>query len=505
MSSKHGRMKDSQELGFNFYDKMDSQDKRRYCLMLETIYILLKCDEAAFVETNELGQNFVSGSFLHSIQNAKVSWGLDETAYPQGSISANRHNYEALRNYYGGTFPDTEECNYFRQRLKHFLTLRRDDSHPTGSLLFGSSFKIEQANSGRDAKHFRRVEVSLRHAAAALWILVEESRGVIPVKLRKSILAFYSRTEKYLRKDMEWEHDSFKHMTIASALKACGAVKIYLEHEDTSDDRLFSKNEKIMNKLSLALFDPKSIAQSMDGSYYLVYPDIHSTSMVTFEYFLCFFTLTLIPEYFNDDPKLQSVLRGIIGHTIETAVGAGLPINKHVHDPIMGNAIQDFGSTASALYVFWHCLENRAEGDAWQAYCKEYFDRYLQFCLSAFNNADYYVFPYVESISKILLLPRPMIDRGGKLDAEARSLIVESYVDQLRKAIKIVQGKGDRKHFNKTIHGITCPEGLEHVADIILLWDIPKYWGKQSLWGLVPSPGDLGEFTGGLLKSFLSP
>src|SRR5688572_3452483 len=106
--------------------------------MLETTYVLLRCDEWSFIEQNENGKNYRSVSWIHSIRPTMEFYGLDPFAYPQGSVSADRNYYEALRNYFGGIFPSTPAFSYLRKGLKNLLSLRRDDSSHNLTYLYGS-------------------------------------------------------------------------------------------------------------------------------------------------------------------------------------------------------------------------------------------------------------------------------------------------------------------------------------------------------------------------------
>src|SRR5579885_2064233 len=158
---------------FNFFEDLDREQCSRYDLMLATTYILLRCDEWRFVEVDENGRETVSVSWLQSIQPTLELFGLDPKSYPQGSVSADRHYYQALKNYLGGSFPRSSEFTLLRQGLRNFLTLRRDDSSPSSSLLFGSCFSVAHSVGTRDPRPYRSVSVNLRHTATALSILSE--------------------------------------------------------------------------------------------------------------------------------------------------------------------------------------------------------------------------------------------------------------------------------------------------------------------------------------------
>lgn len=205
---------------FNFYDRLSHEDKIRYNRMLETHYVLNRCDECSFIETDANGKKSLSSSFMLSIQQAKKLWGMDPSYYPQGSVSANRHNYEAVRNYLGGKYPLEYEFNLLRQGLVNFLRLRRDDSSNTKSFLFGSSYQSLSTISGREFRKYRSVEVSLRHTAAALWVLLEDSQlKKFNQVLKQSVDSFLKRVKSFTEMNDDWKSDIFKHLTIAAISK----------------------------------------------------------------------------------------------------------------------------------------------------------------------------------------------------------------------------------------------------------------------------------------------
>ena len=115
-------------MNFDFYSQLSRQERERYDLMLTTVYVLLRCDEWHFIQVDETDREYLCVSWLLSIQPTLDLFGLKPGLYPQGSISANFHYYNALRAYFGGNLPKTQEFSVLRQELLNFLMLRRDDS-----------------------------------------------------------------------------------------------------------------------------------------------------------------------------------------------------------------------------------------------------------------------------------------------------------------------------------------------------------------------------------------
>src|SRR6185437_10919717 len=99
------------DMSYDIYATLSTDQRERYDLMLETNYILLRCDEWAFEEEVEQSALSTSVSWIQSLQPTLELFGLDATSYPTGSISANRHYYEALRNYCGDVFSSSPEFN----------------------------------------------------------------------------------------------------------------------------------------------------------------------------------------------------------------------------------------------------------------------------------------------------------------------------------------------------------------------------------------------------------
>lgn len=265
----------------NYNMNLTKKQKLKYDLMLETNYVLLKCDEWKFIETDENNIESMSLSWILSIQPTLDLFGLRHDAYPQGSLSANRHYYECLRNYLGGSFPNTSEYNFFRSCLGNMIRLRRDDSSPTRSYLFGSYYKNFRALGSRDPKDYRIISISLRHSASALWILCEESFGSISELLKNSINSFLLFVQNYLSKNQDWQTDNYKHLTLASIINTCKAII-----NKFPDQNFIPQTQEIKKACETEIFSNDCITQSIEGEYEWKLPDIKKFKMAKYEYYL---------------------------------------------------------------------------------------------------------------------------------------------------------------------------------------------------------------------------
>ncbi len=482
-------------MNFPFYDDLSREDKSKYDLMLETSFAFTMCDELRFVETDEKGHKSLSSSFLPSIKKAKVLWGMGNSSYPQGSISANRNNYEVIRNYFGGIYPDVYEFTLFREGVLNFLRLRRDDSSPTKSWLFGSSYSPVTSTSGKALRNYRAVEVSLRHTATSLWILLEEFQGGKGLKpLKRSIDAFLNRANGFLKKNEDWHDDVFQHLTIAAISKCCDAIISKLESEVGTVKKAKSTKKKSLQ----LLFDGEHCEYSLDGTVSWNKPDAKEQGIAIYENFLDLFALCMIPAEL-DNHYSQQIVRKIINNRVPSSEGYGIPIQPMVTDENLEDLNPDFGSSAGVLYLLWFSLEHGVGDEDWQLYCKENFLWLLDFCISAFDKKKYYLLPYTEHTSKILLLPR------FNLKPQRESVVME-FIFQIKREI-YREIKDENGKLQKNIDAIKAPVGLEHVAKLISLWQVPEHFKNSTKWfseiNFEPYSDLAGQFVGGVIKSFM--
>lgn len=478
---------------FNFYERLSHENKKRYDRMLETHYILTKCDECSFLESDENGKITLSSSFMLSIQQAKQLWGMDSSYYPQGSVSANRHYYEAIRNYLGGKYPQEHEYNLLRQSIINFLRLRRDDSSSNKSWLFGSSYQTLTTTSGRELRKYRSVEVSLRHTAAALWILLEEFQSEnLNNILKKSIKAFLERAISFTDKNEDWNNDLFKHLTIAAISKTCDTIISKFPKEETINNTAKEVKEKALD----ILFEEECCEYTLDGGIIWKMPDVEEQKIAVYEYFLDLFALAMIP-WFLGDSRTQLVVKNIINNKVPSGHGYGIPIHPIVTHGKDESIYPDFGSSSAVLYLLWFSLENNIGDEDWQEYCRKNFFWLIDFCTSAYDKEQYYLLPYSENNSKVLFFPRFDLNKQ-------RIKEIDKYINELKKEIykELIKRSGK---LQKGLQNISNPSGMNHIINLIGMWNISDHWKSPSKWITDRDFGPLGDFagqfTGGLLKS----
>ena len=466
---------------FDFYNKLSFQDKARYGLMLKTNYVLLRCDEQLFMEKDEYGEETRSLSWIHSIQPTLELFGLDIDSYPQGSLSANRHYYEALRNYFGGDFSNVQNFNHWREYLINFIRLRRDDSCPNSNYLYGSYYEIRALKGSRDSRNVRFVHSSPRHSATSLWLMCEESN--IDEKLKKSIVSFIRSIEEYLNENHEWKRDGYKLLTLSSAINAFSSIM-----NKCLNPYIHNEAERIKRKCKEIIVSEKCMNELLDGNYEWIMPSIGESKMTRYEYYLNAFSLCQVPELMRVK-KVQSLVRGMINNRVNSKYGDGIPIHKIINFALKDEINPDFGSTSSVLYLLWYCLENKVGDRDWLNYCSENFDWLLKCSLDIYNKPECYVLPHSENNTKVMLMPR--YERYGNDDDG-----VEEYINKIKRLISI-EMRYHKGELSKRLQKIKAPEGLEHVAEIIDSWNIQKYWKKQKRWTFDDGINKFGDFLGG--------
>jgi hypothetical protein len=468
-------------MSYDIYSTLSSEQRERYDLMLETNYILLRCDEWAFEEEDEHSTLSTSVSWIQSLQPTLELFGLDASSYPTGSISANRHYYEVLRNYCGNAFLSTPEFNFLRYGLNNLVRLRRDDSSANLSYLFGSYYRIAETLAGRESKRYRHVEVSLRHSATALWILCEESRQTLTESLQNSLVAFMDRIKRYLSRNEDWEKDGYRHLTLVSAVNTFKATSRRFR---TSD--LTRRAKALEHDCLSELLSSRCISRGPDGEYSWDTPSTAKSKMAKYEFYLDAFVLAQVPALLNH-PKAQSVVRRMLSNRMDSHIGYGVPLHRLVNFPTLQAALPDFGATAACLFLLWYCLDNDTGGSEWLRYCRSNFDWLRNFCLGAYDQPCFYVLPHSENNTKVLLLPRFNYD-------EMRVEAVDQHIYDLKLAInEEMERKGN---LNRLFRKISAPK-YDHIKEIIEGWQIPRYWKNQKAWEFT-GWSEAGEFIGGL-------
>ncbi len=476
---------------YNFYDELTEDKKNRYNLMLLTSYILLRCDEWSFIETDENDHESISVSWIQSIQPTLELFGLKSESYPQGSISANRNYYESLNNFLGSDFYCDKEFHFLRNGIRNFIRLRCDDTSPFKSYLYGSFFRIEKQIGVRDPYKYRHIDVSLRHSATALWILTKEVNQEENITLTISLNNFFNRMNSYLEKDEAWQRDHFKHLTLSSTINLCNSILIR-----NFSEGLINICKTIKEKCMASILSNNCLEQTIDGEYKWRIPSSNQHKMATYEYYLNTFSLTQIPELLMF-PQIISIVKGMLQNLVKTPYGYGIPINSYQYQSDDENMKADFGASASVLYLLWYTLTNDECSSEWKKYCQYYFKIIFDFCLNAFDKKECYILPHSENNSKILLLPcfvekQEIID-SHKIITNIKNCIKDEFLSRNNKLYK---------NLNK----VKLPDELIFIKNIIRLWKIPTFWRKQKRWDFVSTVfnGPVGEFFGGILKSLMS-
>lgn len=469
------------DMSHDFYSNLSGNQRERYDSMLDTNYVLLRCDEWAFQEQDEESNASRSLSWIQSLQPTLGLFGLDAKSYPQGSTSANRHYYQALRNYLGGAFPATPEYTFLRQGLNNLLRLRRDDSSPNRSYLFGSFYRTVETVGGRERKKYRSVEVSLRHSATALWILCEESNGALTQPLQESLVMFMARIKAYLSKNEDWNKDSYRHLTLSSAVNAFDSTG---RRFHTS--QLTQRAEALKADCWNALLSTSCLDRGADGEYRWFLPAVSKSRMAMYQFYLDAFVLTQVPQLLESS-KAQSVVRVMLANKVDSEFGYGIPLHRIIDFPTLNDAVPDFGATASCLFLLWYCLSNEIGSVEWLEHCEANLGWLLNFCLNAYDQQQVYRLPHSENNTKVLLLPRYNFDeaRGSKLDRHIYDLKVAINLEMERKG-----------NLHKSLKRISTP-GFDHVKDIIEAWQIPNYWKTQKSWKFT-GWSEIGQFIGGI-------
>lgn len=465
--------------------------RERYTSMLDTQYAMIRADECFFVESDEHGKPLGSWSCVHSIRHAASLWGYSRAVYPQGSISANLHYYEALRAYFGGDLPASDEFRQLRSGLANFLRLRRDDSSPTKTNLFGSTFDVEETKGGLNVWSFRHIDVSLRHSTTGLLVLMREARNRSNSLLLESIEATLARLREYLDGRADWEIDEFRHLTLSSSISFCKEVEsLYLDTERAERAAALRRASEEL------IFSPQCLVETITGECSWRLPTVEENGLCRFEYFLTGFALSMSPGLLSDS-RAQGILQSMLENAVNSEAGAGIPIHALLGFEERAEARPDFGASATAASLLWYCLENEVGGAEWLARCKESLAGLIGFCTSSYADPEYYIHPYLEGVTKALFLPR--LDPPNRDDVAAA-------VAEIKRRIAVEKGQ-PTKGGRGMLDGGEIPERLSHLPSLVAMWNIGQNWSKEKGHGwewvsdsrLVAELG--GLFLGGFWRS----
>jgi len=474
---------------FDFFSNFSTEQKKRYNSMLVTNFILLMCDVWPFLERDELERDRLSFSWIHSIKPTLEMFGLDRNSYPQGSLSANRFHYEFLRTYLGKRFYEDDDIFNIREGLKNFITLRQDDSGVKKSFLFGSYFEITKRSGSLDQHYIRDIHVSLRHSAAALWIMFEESDKEFSSPLKESLNAFLDNVESYLNMD-EWQNEKFRHLTLSSIISSCMSVL-----RKCIDKNLKKRVASIFDLCKKTLFSVSFLTQNLDGSYKWIILENEKNNFSQYEYYFNLFVITQVPELIEMS-ETQSIIRRMIQNKVECEIGKGIPVKDKMCVIDEKEILPDFGITSSVLYLLYYSLTNNIGGEEWLKYCKSNFNWLLDFCLNAFDKRKFYIIPHSESNARVLLLPHKGL-------SDLRYKEIKRYISEIKKAIYF-EMKDKKGKLPTLLKKIQLPDDIKHGRELILNWKISEYCEERH-WSFIEKIsrsidfGTVGEFWGGFI------
>ncbi len=459
---------------------LDSDEKIIYKKMLDTFYILLMCDQAFIKEFDENEIEYTSATWLYSYKTFYEAIGYGRFAYPQGSISANRLFYKALKNY-NTSAKNNSLTILIKTGLGNFLKLRRDDSSSTlPSYMYGSTYEIiEEKGLGSMGK--RRIishKINFRHTANALSILLSDTNNI-----SSDFLTSYKKmlinVEDLFSSDNEEKN---LHITLASILNVLQDFVNKFKDPD-----LIIKSKDIQRRAEKLLLSKNSLVQGVNGYGW----KLMSEYFRRYDYYLTFFTFEQYP-YILKYKKAQKIIESIIeNNTVEYKGLRAVPISPLNNLSIDSEIKPDFGITISLVFVLHFCVENNIGGATWIRYCKKYIRPYLKFCLVNFENQDVHQITMLESAAKSLLLPN--IELSEERD-EKNSKIINT----IRQKIELSPKSLSTKLFDGN-------QDNKFIIEYIQRWNIESHKEKDSnnkrYYKLATI---LGGFSGSFTKEFLS-
>jgi hypothetical protein len=479
-------------MNYDFYSTLSPEEQIRYDNMLRTQYILLRTDECPFEEEDETGLTSVSVSYVHSIRHAKHLWGMEDEHYPQGSMSANALYVDALIAYHGGSMPETADYHYLRSAIQNLLRLRRDDSSPHCTRLFGSSYSIVETRAGKDLRRSRYVEVSMRHTAAALHLLFLLSANRRTTALDESSVAFVQRARQYLTSPDAWNQDPLRALTIASVRRTLLELVPLYDNISRTLDGLACRCEKLLT-------GPECIVGDISGDRF-TFPSPAENALGAYEFYLTGSVLALTPDLMANE-NIQRVLMSILENEVDWMGLKGLPVHRRTLYPMGSQITPDFGMSVLCLRLMWYCLEHHVGDADWQDYCGARFASLLQYCLAAYQCPEAYVYPYNESTANALFMPQ----QGSAPEMERK---VDEFIRSLQHCVAATF-VGGRRRLDAELRHVPVPSGLSHTAEIIRLWRIEDHCRSEKSWERKKAASDvqwgsLGAFAGGFSYEMMS-
>ncbi len=457
----------------NFPASLSRAELTAYKNMQLTNYVLLCCAEYTIPEKDEYESRSKGSSltWIHSFRPTLDELGVKEGSYPEGSLSSNRIYLQALESFRGGEWYSCPENEEKRQEIIRFLKLRRDDSSGARSLLFGSSYSLSKDRATKSQRTHRIVEVSIRHSAAALWMLLKISKGANARIVSDSLAALGNSLRSYLSNEKEWRKDPFPQLTISSAI---ATLELAIDQKIRFESR--TETQSLVKDLKSRLLSPHCFEEDIDGTCRLKLPPPKDNIFSGHEHFLVGFVLCQVPTMLAE-PKMQGLLSSMLSNRLKTDHGTGIPVRRRSENSSAEALLPDFGISATALYLVWYCLRNRVGSDAWQKACKDSFVWLKDFCLNVYDNPTYYTFILNENSAKVLLLPRADFSAAEMRAAES---VIQKVQRILRSSSRRRAGNIDRK-----IADVEMPANLGHVKGIIKKWHVGKYRKKRSPWRVV--------------------
>jgi len=467
----------------------NKDDWSKHIRMQETVYLLLRCDEILFLETDEKDAQLSSFSWVHSLRATLPLFELSESNYPQGSLSANAQHYLSLQKFVGRGFAETP-WNTKRSFLLNLLRMRRDPQ--TG--LFGSRYTVGPSGT-REGGNNRHVETSPRHSAAAMVLLLREIRAggcQCDEMIEASAQAVVNEASKAVQGS---GCQGFLLITLAVMV---GLFRELLETADWCDfPRSDRESYADLKERCIKRLKGHDCFKSALGTREWVLPN---EGMGRFVPYLVAFIGTHAPEVLASPDvvtwlcALAENCEGIGGIPAVTSpngtlLGASGEIGAAEGEQALRSK-PDFGSTLSVGYLLYNALDYDHSKDLTQ--------RAKRLCKACFENArrlydkpEAYIIPHSEGYSRALLLPKAGKDRMSVLDEVA---------DKVRDTIAEVMGGGGSLH--RMLAKIDFPEGLEHVRKIVLGWNVPVNSAK---WRLRVPWDDLVVLGGRILLEKASP
>ena len=457
-----------------------------YQKALLTSYILTCCDVWPLREADECGEEGLSVSWILSIRRYLDIVGLEADLYPCGSIGANRLCYQCLRAFHDDVLPAENDFVLVRQGLHRFLRLRLDDSSPSPSYLYGSHYEVTSTRGTKQSRPYRHVHVNLRHTAAALWILLAESGGVVSDSLALSVSALVAGLRDGVATGRMWDQDSYPYATFATTASALRMIR-----EGGGDALALAR--ACLADCTRWLLDPPCMIQDATGTFQ--WPTRKSEGHLhRYSHFGYLCALIQVP-WLLSEPRLQSLVRWMIDNGVPSDGELGIPLMPIAHQPDPASIQGDIGATGSVAYLLLYSLQNGLGDSTWLDYCEATLPRLIGYCSARYTDPSIYSFSYTENYSKLLLLPHGELDPADL--AEATDAIAK-----IRAAVATAAGSNFRG-LDRALNKAGVPDTYAHVVEVIRGWRLLDLTDAHRGLGPAVDYWALGEFLGGLSSGLL--